>query len=100
MNEKSGSKIFDIDESFECKESPNDDSSTCIKDDKSSYFSLIHFRIGNNVPCPLCEKWTNYSKYAKHAREKHEGKTTKEILDQKENLNIMYEMYQKEKQKE
>ena len=77
----------------------NEESTLTEKNSKSiikaaSHFTaLAHYKHGNLAPCPLCEKWTNYSKFAKHAREEHNGRTNQEILSKKENLDKMYEMY-------
>ncbi|MGG0177672.1 hypothetical protein [Gottfriedia acidiceleris] len=60
---------------------------------ESHFTALANYKHGNLVPCSLCEKWTNYSKFAKHAREEHDGTTTQEILSKKENIDKMYKMY-------
>ncbi|NRD80139.1 hypothetical protein HPT25_22635 [Bacillus sp. BRMEA1] len=64
------------------------------KEPQPPFPSLIKYMIDKDIPCPLCGKWKNYSKFAKHAKEGHRT-TAKQILN--EQRDIMDKMWNERK---
>jgi hypothetical protein len=43
-------------------------------------FTIGDLKVGGLVPCPLCGTWVSAGNNARHYKDKHDGKTPKEIL--------------------
>ena len=56
----------------------------------SKRFTVKHWVVDGELPCPKCNQWVKQSNFARHA--KHHGSNTVEFFTDEESLKIVNEM--------
>lgn len=62
-------------------------------------FTVNNWKVDGEIPCPICKEWTNFSNFARHSKQRHEGMSTKEIFTNEEYVHIANEMLEKKANK-